>query len=147
MYTSGTTGVPKGVLLTHANMLYAGRAVAAHQVLSPTDRVLSSLPLYHINGQCVATVSTLVAGGSVVLPQRFSTSQWWPLVERYRPTWLNLVPTIVAYLLNGPEPHAGAARSREQACGMRARRRRRCRRTSSAPSSFDSAFRSSKRWA
>jgi acyl-CoA synthetase (AMP-forming)/AMP-acid ligase II len=103
MYTSGTTGVPKGVLLTHANMLHAGRAVVAHQSLSAADRVLSSLPLYHINGQCIAAVSTLVAGGSLVLPQRFSTSQWWSLVEQHRPTWLNLVPTIVAYLLNGPE--------------------------------------------
>jgi acyl-CoA synthetase (AMP-forming)/AMP-acid ligase II len=103
MYTSGTTGLPKGVLLTHTNMLYAGHAVAAHQELTLTDRVLSSLPLYHINGQCIATVSTLVSGGSVVLPQRFSTSQWWSLVERHRPTWLNLVPTIVAYLLNGPD--------------------------------------------
>ncbi len=103
MYTSGTTGVPKGVLLTHANLLYAGRTVAAHQALSPNDRVLSSLPLYHINGQCIATVSTLVSGGSIVLPQRFSTSQWWSLVERHRPTWINLVPTIVAYLLNGPD--------------------------------------------
>ena len=102
MYTSGTTGVPKGVLLTHGNMLHAGRAVVAHQSLSPADRVLSSLPLYHINGQCIATVSTLVSGGSIVLPQKFSTSQWWSLVEQHRPTWLNLVPTIVAYLLNGP---------------------------------------------
>jgi acyl-CoA synthetase (AMP-forming)/AMP-acid ligase II len=116
MYTSGTTGVPKGVLLTHANMLYAGRAVAAHQELSPTDRVLSSLPLYHINGQCIATVSTLVSGGSVVLPQRFSTSQWWSVVERYRPTWLNLVPTIVAYLLNGPDLTPA---QREAASGVR----------------------------
>jgi long-chain acyl-CoA synthetase len=104
MYTSGTTGVPKGALLTHANMLYAGRAVAAHQSLTESDRVLSSLPLYHINGQCIATVGTLVSGGSIVMPHRFSTSQWWPLCERYRPTWLNLVPTIVAYLLNAPEP-------------------------------------------
>lgn len=103
MYTSGTTGVPKGVLLTHANVLYAGRTVAAHQGLSPSDRVLSSLPLYHINGQCIATVSTLLSGGSIVLPQRFSTSQWWTLVERHGPTWLNLVPTIIAYLLNGPD--------------------------------------------
>jgi long-chain acyl-CoA synthetase len=38
-----------------------------------------------------------------VLPHRFSSSQWWPIVERHRPTWLNLVPTIVAYLLNGPD--------------------------------------------
>jgi long-chain acyl-CoA synthetase len=104
MYTSGTTGVPKAVPLSHANMLHAGRAVAAHQSLVASDRVLSSLPLYHINGQCIATVSTLVSGGSVVLPSRFSTSQWWSLVERFRPTWLNLVPTIVAYLLSGPEP-------------------------------------------
>ena len=103
MYTSGTTGVPKGVLLTHANMLYAGAIVAEHQQLGPADRVLSSLPLYHINGQCIATTSTLIAGGSIVLPHRFSTSQWWPLVDRYHPTWLNLVPTIVAYLLNGPD--------------------------------------------
>lgn len=104
MYTSGTTGQPKGVLLTHANMLYAGAAVAHHQGLTPRDRVLSSLPLYHINGQCIATASALVAGSSIVLPHRFSVSQWWGLVERYRPTWLNLVPTIVAYLLNAPDP-------------------------------------------
>jgi len=102
MYTSGTTGVPKGVLLSHANMIAAGRAVVDAHALADDDRVLSSLPLYHINGQCIGTVSPLVSGGSIVMPHRFSVSQWWPLVERYRPTWLNLVPTIVAYLLNGP---------------------------------------------
>jgi long-chain acyl-CoA synthetase len=103
MYTSGTTGEPKGVLLTHRNMIHAGRVVAAAQRLGDTDRVLSSLPLYHINGQCIATVAPVVAGGSIVMPHRFSASQWWPLVERYRPTWLNVVPTIIAYLLNGPD--------------------------------------------
>src|SRR5262249_50694130 len=73
------------------------------------DRVLSSLPLYHVNGQCIATVSPLLAGGSIVMPHRFSSSQWWILVERYRPTWLNIVPTIVSYLLNGPDPTAAQA--------------------------------------
>jgi len=102
MYTSGTTGVPKGVLLTPANMRHAGRSVAAAHALTERDRVLSSLPLYHINGQCIATVSPLVSGGSIVMPHRFSASQWWRLVEAHRPTWLNLVPTIVSYLLNGP---------------------------------------------
>ncbi|MET0205225.1 MAG: AMP-binding protein [Casimicrobiaceae bacterium] len=109
MYTSGTTGTPKGVLLTHANMLAAGRAVADAHALTPRDRVLSSLPLYHINGQCIATVSPLVSGGSIVMPHRFSVSQWWPLVEAHRPTWLNLVPTIVSYLLNGPPLTAAQA--------------------------------------
>jgi acyl-CoA synthetase (AMP-forming)/AMP-acid ligase II len=103
MYTSGTTGQPKGVLLSHRNMLYAGRAVVEAQAMTSADRVLSSLPLYHINGQCIATVSPVVSGGSIVMPHRFSVSQWWTLVERYRPTWLNMVPTIIAYLLNGPE--------------------------------------------
>jgi acyl-CoA synthetase (AMP-forming)/AMP-acid ligase II len=103
MYTSGTTGEPKGVLLSHWNMVYAGRAVVEAQALTSGDRVLSSLPLYHINGQCIAMVSPLVSGGSIVMPHRFSVSQWWPLVERYRPTWLNVVPTIIAYLLNGAD--------------------------------------------
>ena len=103
MYTSGTTGLPKGVLLTHRNVLAAGRAVAEVHALTPADRVLSALPLYHINGQCIATVAPLVSGGSIVLPRRFSVSQWWALVERYRPTWLNLVPTMIAYLCNGVE--------------------------------------------
>jgi len=102
MYTSGTTGVPKGALLSHANMIHAGRAVGASLALTPADRVLSSLPLYHINGQSIATVSPLVSGGSIVMPHRFSVSQWWALVERYRPTWINVVPTIIAYLINGP---------------------------------------------
>jgi long-chain acyl-CoA synthetase len=112
MYTSGTTGRPKGALLSHGNMLAAGRAVAASLALGAGDRVLSSLPLYHINGQCIATVAPLVSGGSIVMPHRFSVSQWWPLVARYRPTWLNVVPTIIAYLLNGPELSAEQA----QAC-------------------------------
>ena len=111
MYTSGTTGKPKGVLLSHANMLHAGRTVSATHLLTPDDRVLSSLPLYHINGQCIGVVSPLVSGGSIVLPHRFSVSQWWALVERYRPTWLNVVPTIIAYLLNGPAPTPAQAKA------------------------------------
>jgi acyl-CoA synthetase (AMP-forming)/AMP-acid ligase II len=103
MYTSGTTGTPKGALLSHANMLFAGRAVAESLALGSTDRVLSSLPLYHINGQCIATIAPLASGGSIVMPHRFSVTQWWRLVEAHRPTWLNMVPTIIAYLLNGPE--------------------------------------------
>ena len=100
MYTSGTTGQPKGALLTHANVLHAGRSVCDWHGLTRADRVLSSLPLYHINGQCIATIAPFVSGGSIVAPHKFSASAWWGWVERYEPTWLNLVPTIIAYLLN-----------------------------------------------
>src|SRR5947208_7592354 len=104
--------LPNGVLLSHRNLMHAGDAVVAGLRLTAADRVLSSLPLYHVNGQCVATVSPIIAGGSIVLPHRFSVSQWWPLVDRYRPTWLNMVPTIVSYLLNGGDLSATQA----QAC-------------------------------
>lgn len=108
MYTSGTTGQPKGALLTHRNLLHAARTVAAWHGLSSTDRVLSSLPLYHINGQCIATLSPFVSGGSIVAPHRFSASAWWGWVDAWRPTWINVVPTIIAYLLNAPsEGNAG----------------------------------------
>jgi acyl-CoA synthetase (AMP-forming)/AMP-acid ligase II len=107
MYTSGTTGTPKGALLRHANLVAAGRAVSAWHGLGASDRCLSSLPLYHINGQCIATITPFVSGGSLVAPHRFSASAWWPLVDAHRPTWLNMVPTIIAYLINAAGTDTG----------------------------------------
>ena len=104
MYTSGTTGQPKGALLTHANLIAGARAVAGWHGLGPQDRVLSSLPIYHINGQVIATTTTFVSGGSLIAPRRFQVSAWWDLVERFEATWVNMVPTIIAYLLNAAEP-------------------------------------------
>ena len=104
MYTSGTTGTPKGALLTHHNLLAAARSVAAWHSLTAADRVLSSLPLYHINGQVIATVTPFLTGGSIVAPHRFSVGNWWQMVRWHQPTWLNVVPTIIAYLLNAAEP-------------------------------------------
>lgn len=100
MYTSGTTGTPKGVRLTHKNLLHAARAVSSWHGLGPDDRVLSSLPIYHINGQSIATITPFFSGGSIVAAQKFSVTQWWPAVTKYRCTWINMVPTIINYLLN-----------------------------------------------
>lgn len=99
MYTSGTTGKPKGCLLTHRNVVSGGLFVQQAHALAARDRVLSSLPLYHINGQIVATVGPLVWGGSVVAPHRFSVSQFWDLLAKYGCTWFNVVPTIISYLV------------------------------------------------
>jgi long-chain acyl-CoA synthetase len=54
----------------------------------------------------VTAVAPLVHGGSVVMPHRFSASSYWELVSEYRCTWINVVPTIIAYLLNGPDPRS-----------------------------------------
>jgi len=104
MYTSGTTGVPKGVIQTHRAVVSGGLFTSQAHALGPTDRVLCALPLYHINGQIVTTVGPLVHGGSVVMPHRFSASNFWQLAAEHRCTWINVVPTIIAYLLNGPQP-------------------------------------------
>ena len=106
LYTSGTTGRPKGCLLTQKSVISGGRFVQEAHQLGPSDRVLSSLPLYHINGQIVATVGPLVHGGSVVAPHRFSVSQFWDLLDRYECTWFNVVPTIISYLAASPAPEA-----------------------------------------
>lgn len=100
MYTSGTTGTPKGVLLSHANVLYAAKTVSEWHSLTPADTVLSSLPIYHINGQVIATISPFFSGGAIVAPHHFSVSNWWQVAIKYRCTWINMVPTIIAYLIN-----------------------------------------------
>ena len=104
MYTSGTTGKPKGCVLSNRSVCAGGEFTSSAHELTAKDRVLCAMPLYHINGQIVTTVAPLVHGGSVVMPQRFSVSNYWELVARHQCTWINVVPTIIAYLMNAPTP-------------------------------------------
>lgn len=104
MYTSGTTGKPKGCVLSNRSVCAGGEFTSSAHELTAKDRVLCAMPLYHINGQIVTTVAPLVHGGSVVMPHRFSVSNYWELVARNQCTWINVVPTIIAYLMNAPTP-------------------------------------------
>ena len=103
MYTSGTTGKPKGVVLTNRAVVSGGQFVSAAHALGPEDRVLACLPLYHINAQIVTATAPLVHGGSLVLPHRFGVSGFWGLAAQYQCTWINLVPTMISYLVNSQE--------------------------------------------
>ena len=100
LYTSGTTGTPKGAQLSHRAVLAGGQNTALAHALTPNDRALCVLPLYHINGEIVTVIGPLVSGGSVVMPRRFRASEFWKLVMRERCTWTSLVPTIISYLLD-----------------------------------------------
>jgi acyl-CoA synthetase (AMP-forming)/AMP-acid ligase II len=89
MYTSGTTGKPKGVVLAQRAVVAGGEYVSSAHELTEADRVMAVLPLYHINAQIVTATAPLVHGGSLVLPQRFSANFWETVIGRAAPgsTW------------------------------------------------------------
>ena len=100
LYTSGSTGPPKGAVLTHRAIVSGGRNVIGGHELNANDRALCVLPIYHINGAMVTVAAPLISGGSVVMPNRFSAKSFWSLVAKYQCTWSSVVPTIIKYLLD-----------------------------------------------
>lgn len=103
MYTSGTTGRPKGVVLTHANLLAGGRNTTQAHQLGQNDCGLCVLPLYHINAVCVSLMGSLVSGSSIVVPPKFSVSTFWETIKTYHCSWFSVVPTQISYLLHNAE--------------------------------------------
>ena len=104
MYTSGTTGVPKGVLLSQANLAANAASISAEHALTAQDRVLAVLPLYHINAFAVTMLAPLFHGGSLAMPPKFSAARFWQQALQTQCTWINVVPTMISYLLEGVAP-------------------------------------------
>ena len=103
-YTGGTTGSPKGAMLTHANLAANARQVA---VLDPepgsVDRVLGVLPLFHVFANTCVLNRTVVLGGEIVMLPRFEAGQALAAIARTRPTALPGVPTMFQALLDHPK--------------------------------------------
>jgi acyl-CoA synthetase (AMP-forming)/AMP-acid ligase II len=112
MYTSGTTGNPKGAVLSQRAIIAGGaNAITAHH-LTGADKTLLVLPLYHINGFCVSLMSTIRSGASLVVPHRFSARRFWDQLLDNECTWFSAVPTQIQYLLKGAEENGPPPRER-----------------------------------
>jgi acyl-CoA synthetase (AMP-forming)/AMP-acid ligase II len=103
IYTSGTTGVSKGVMLDHANLDAMTEMGRAGLKLSPADRCLLILPLFHVNGIVVSVLSPLLVGASVVIAERFNPASFFDTVVKVRPTFFSAVPTIYSMLAALPD--------------------------------------------
>jgi long-chain acyl-CoA synthetase len=106
VYTSGTTGPPKGVVLSQYNLLVDARAIASWHGFTNASRVMCVLPIHHVNGTVVTLLAPLVAGASVVLCRRFQTATFLALVREERVNVVSVVPTLLKYLLerSGSDP-------------------------------------------
>jgi fatty-acyl-CoA synthase len=102
VYTSGTTGRPKGAVLDQRALLFNALNAMHLFRLTQADRVLTVLPLFHVGGLNIQTTPALYAGAEVLLHPRFDAEAWFDAVERDRPTLSLLVPAVMQALVSHP---------------------------------------------
>ncbi len=117
IYTSGTTGLPKAARVSHARILEWSGWFAGMMDACPKDRLYDCLPLYHSTGGVVAVGAMLVAGGSVVIRERFSASRFWADLTETRCTVFQYIGELCRYLLNTPPQEAETAHQLRLCCG------------------------------
>jgi acyl-CoA synthetase (AMP-forming)/AMP-acid ligase II len=117
LFTSGSTGHPKGVLINHRGLLCNARGVAAHTGLRPDDRLLHVMPLHHTNAINNQLLAPFYAGASVALGGRFRAEDMPGLLDRYAPTIITGVPTMYARMIELRFDPASLARLRFGRCG------------------------------
>jgi len=105
VYTSGTTGNPKGVVLTQYNLLVDAMAIVEWHKLSDDQTMMCVLPIHHVNGTIVTLMTPLYAGGAVVLNQRFHTEKFFERISMEEVTVVSVVPTLLQFLLHAVPSH------------------------------------------
>ena len=100
IYTSGTTGKPKGCLLTHQNLIANARQITNWLDFNENDRLLTMMPLFHMNAVSVTTMTPLYAGASSVVAPKFSASKFWNWISDYKITSFGSVATMLNMLIH-----------------------------------------------
>lgn len=102
IYTSGTTSRPKGVVLTHANMVFSGLYGDWEVSLRGTDRVLTSMPACHSNFQLAALMPVITAGASLIIIEKYSATRFMKQIRHYKATVIQCVAMMLRTLLLQP---------------------------------------------
>ncbi|MEJ2885193.1 class I adenylate-forming enzyme family protein [Actinomycetospora aeridis] len=95
MYTSGSTGVPKGVRQTHRNVLAEAEGTIEFYGITGADHVLNCMPMFHVGGLQLASVPLLLRGGQITLMPRWDVEVWLEIAQRLRPTIGGLISTMM----------------------------------------------------
>ncbi len=103
LHTSGTTSRPKIVPLTQTNICASARNIGTTLRLSPKDRCLNVMPLFHIHGLMAALLASLAAGASVVCTPGFFAPRFFSWMRQFSPTWYTAVPTMHQAILSRAE--------------------------------------------
>ncbi|MEQ5870888.1 AMP-binding protein [Sagittula sp. NFXS13] len=102
-YTSGTTGKPKGAMLTHRSTLNNARLMADRGGFGPDDTLISAMPFFHTAGCVCNVMSVLVSGGKLVTMDSFDPRRMLELWHHHRPTIINAVPTMMTRMIEHPD--------------------------------------------
>lgn len=102
--TSGSTGEPKGMILSATQITTTAENIGIVHRLSENDRGLTPLPFHHVNAPVVSLATSIITGSSLIIAPKFSKSNFWKWIEKFDPTWVSIVPTIVAILLQTERP-------------------------------------------
>ncbi|OED45115.1 crotonobetaine/carnitine-CoA ligase [Endozoicomonas sp. (ex Bugula neritina AB1)] len=103
LFTSGTTSRPKGVVITHYNLMFGGLYTSWLCSLTSEDRYLSTMPACHIDFQCTAAMPTFTAGATFILVEKYSASRFWSQICLHRATITECIPLMIRTLMLQPQ--------------------------------------------